>query len=127
MIKLLVFGSRSINDDAFINEMLNKIIGDRKDIIIIEGDAIGVDRTAGNHAKMKGLEVKLYKPDWNKLGKAAGILCSEDMVKECTKAIGFWNGVSNGTRATIKFLEQYKKHYILFIKKEKGTWIKKIH
>lgn len=125
-MNLLIFGSRSINDFDFMNTVLTRIVGNRRDVVIIEGDAIGADKLAGHFADLYGFEKRLFLANWKIHGKAAGVIRSEDMVKECDKAVGFWDGSSKGTMHTVNFLKKYNKHYILFTRKGE-TWEKEIY
>jgi hypothetical protein len=125
-MKILIFGSRSIEDFDFLNVIMMKIISDHRDIIVIEGDAIGTDKLAGLFADTHGFEKRLFLADWKAHGKAAGVIRSEEMVKECDRAVGFWDGASKGTMHTVNFLVKYKKPYILFTKKGE-SWEKEIH
>ena len=114
---IVVAGSRAGTDgNTFANynlmkDVLDAIIGNRKDITIIEGDARGVDRLAGKYAKENNIPLTIRKADWDKDGKAAGYRRNTRMAREANGVAGepkigaaiiFWDGKSAGTEHMIK-------------------------
>ena len=94
-----------------MKDVLDAIIGNRKDITIIEGDARGVDRLAGKYAKENNIPLTIRKADWDKDGKAAGYRRNTRMAREANGVAGepkigaaiiFWDGKSAGTEHMIK-------------------------
>jgi tyrosyl-tRNA synthetase len=53
------------------------------------------------YAKMKNIPIKIYKPDWEKYGKAAGVIRNEDIINYSDRVIAFWDGKSKGTKNSI--------------------------
>lgn len=72
--KIVVAGSRDIEDDAFVEEKLLAFIGgDKGNIEIVHGDCpTGVDQSADRVAKKYGWKIKKFPADWHIHGKAAG-------------------------------------------------------
>jgi len=80
-MKILVCGSRTWTSEEPIRRILSKL---PKDTAIVHGGARGADSIAGRIAKELGLEVREYpvpQEEWDKVGKAAGVLRNERMLK----------------------------------------------
>jgi hypothetical protein len=122
-VYLLVSGSRAIVDvqwtEARIEQALLTDWGLTLDqvALVLNGNAVGVDTITRKWAAHKGLPVKLYKPNWAKHGKAAGILRNHEMVKEATHIIALWDGVSPGTLDVIKTAEAMEEKKLLVYKR----------
>ena len=116
MKKVLVFGGRKFtNYDA-----LHRILDGRyegQEIKVISGLAPGTDQLGARWAKEHGHEVVPFRPDWKKYRKGAGIIRNTDMVNALDdvedEAIGFWDGISTGTKDTIDKLEASKKKFMI--------------
>lgn len=110
-MKIVIAGSRTITD---INILLKAIKLSEYKITkqdeIVSGGAKGVDSLGEKYAKNKGITIKLFKPDWNKYGKSAGIIRNYEMAKYCDKAIVIHNG-SNGSLNMIKNLIKFNKEF----------------
>ena len=52
------------------------------DAVVIEGEARGADRMAGQFARARGLEVESYPARWEKFGRAAGVIRNQQMLDE---------------------------------------------
>ena len=73
-----------------------------KDITIISGGAAGADTLAEIFASKYNLAIEIYKPDWKKYGKSAGIIRNTDIVKNSTHIIAYPSREGRGTQDTIK-------------------------
>lgn len=111
MIKLLIAGSRQFNDYDLMVKWI-RITGFSKSNVysIICGEAKGADTLGKRWAKENGIIVQSFPADWS-LGKGAGFKRNIEMCDECTHAILFWDGVSNGTKHDIKVLTRLKKPF----------------
>jgi hypothetical protein len=119
-MRLLIFGSRSIKytpEQVHLDvEYFAQHIGISSDepLEIISGGAVGIDTYAEQFAdSCKLASKKIFYPDWDKNGKAAGIIRNRQMVEYCDFALGYWDGVSKGTKSTIDFLRKSGKYYII--------------
>lgn len=79
------------------------------DTVVVTGDAAGVDRAASNQARLMGMEYYALVPCWTELGKKAGPLRNEAIVRMADRVIAFWDGSSRGTRSTIDLARRYGK------------------
>lgn len=110
-MKIVIAGSRTITD---INILVKAIKLSEYKITredeIVSGGARGVDSLGEKYAKDKGITVKLFKPNWDKYGKSAGVIRNYEMAKYCDKAIVIHNG-SNGSLNMIKNLIKFNKDF----------------
>jgi hypothetical protein len=119
-VHLLVSGSRGIVDVQWVEARIEQALltdwGLTLDhvALVLNGNAMGVDTIARKWAAHKGLPLKLYKPDWARHGKAAGILCNQKMVQEATHVIALWDGTSAGTRDVIATAEKAGKKVLVY-------------
>lgn len=92
-MRVLVCGGRDFGRDLvtwnFIVETLDRRLlwgnsGNEyyNDITIIEGDAYGVDKRAGQWATDTGAKLEIYPADWEKHGKRAGYIRNKQMLDE---------------------------------------------
>jgi hypothetical protein len=104
-MKVLVCGSRGWND----RELLDEALAEYDVTLIIEGDARGADRMAGQWARDNGVELKVMPANWNRYGRSAGYRRNIEMLEqEPDLVVALWDGQSRGTLHTIK--EARKRH-----------------
>lgn len=116
VIKLMVCGSRTIDDKDFIYKKIDECIVENfpnEEIIIIEGEARGVDSIAKQWAIDHNKQIEAYPAKWDLYGKSAGYRRNVDMVKACDHCLIFWDGKSKGTKHDIDLCTKYKKPYTL--------------
>ena len=77
--RILICGDRDYKDWMQVREYLDTI---SRTAIIIHGGAKGADSIAGNHATYLNMKVIKYPADWDKYGKAAGVLRNQQMLDE---------------------------------------------
>ena len=97
-MRVAIVGSRGWAD---IDAIKRYIDGLPADTVIISGGAAGVDTFAEEFASKRGLEVKIYYPDWNTHGRSAGMIRNGEIVADSDVVVAFWDGLSKGTRNTI--------------------------
>ena len=83
-MKILIAGSRTITDINILSKAIRlsgyKITASDE---IVSGGARGVDTLAEVYARGKNIPIKIFKPDWNKYGKSAGVIRNYEMAKYC--------------------------------------------
>lgn len=102
-MKLLVSGSRAIQDDEFVASMLDSVDWDFD--TIMHGDADGVDTSATRWAVKKGIDVETHEiPEWvwSKVGTKAGPMRNDYMVEQANAVVVIWDGESSGTKDVLK-------------------------
>ncbi len=71
-------------------------------VVLVTGDARGVDRTALTTARARCLRFVEHRADWDRDGRfAAGRIRNQRIVDTCDHLVAFWDGASNGTHDTI--------------------------
>ena len=99
-----VVGSRTFSDYKKLSETLDKYAI----TTIVSGGAKGADSLAEKYAKAYGLEMVVFKPNWE-LGKRAGRLRNSDIVNASDMIVAFWDGKSKGTLDSINKAELCNK------------------
>lgn len=114
MRKIVVAGSRTFDDYRLLCDVLDFHINGEKEVIIISGGAKGADSMGEVYAASHGFKCLKFKPDYDKYEpKVAPIKRNEEMAKEATEGIIFWDGVSRGTWNMIQNLRKERKKIAL--------------
>jgi YspA, cpYpsA-related SLOG family len=73
-VRLLICGTRTWTDRIQLGWEVETVIDQHPDepIVLIEGDARGADRLAGELARARGWDLEVYPADWQHDGRAAG-------------------------------------------------------
>lgn len=104
-MKIIVAGSRAFNDQQMVFNAIETFVKQHdlslSDIEIVSGGAIGVDRFGEKWANAKNVKLTIFKADWNKHGKKAGMIRNKDMRKYSDALIAIWDGRSKGTKHMI--------------------------
>lgn len=110
-MKIVIAGSRTITDMNILLHVLKlscyKIT---KQDEIVSGGARGVDLLGETYAVKNNIPLKVFKPDWNRYGKSAGVIRNYEMAKYCDKAVIIHNG-SKGSLNMIKNLIKFNKPF----------------
>lgn len=102
-MKIAVVGSRSIKN-ADISQYIPKEATE-----IITGGAVGIDKLAEREARLRGIPLTVFKPDYETHGKSAPIVRNKLIAKECDMLIAFWDGSSRGTVFTWRYADKLGK------------------
>lgn len=100
--RVIVAGSRTIDDYDFVKKKLDILLKRKKNVVIICGMARGADQLGERYAKENDLEIEYYPADWDKYGKSAGYIRNKQMARNADALIAFWDGVSKGTKNMIE-------------------------
>jgi hypothetical protein len=78
-MRLLVCGSRTWTDRTRLRQVIDRLVSHHGDgqVTVIEGDARGADRLAGQLARERGWRLERYPEDWAREGRAAGFRTSQ--------------------------------------------------
>jgi len=110
VMKLAIVGSRTFNSYSILENYVNLLRLEYPNInLIISGGAIGADKLGETYARIHNIPTTIYKPDWNKYKKAAGIYRNTDIISNSDIIIAFWDGQSKGTLDSINKAQQYNK------------------
>lgn len=90
--RILVSGGRDLTDYKLVRDNLDIICAERgwdtgpdyymPNVILIHGGAKGADLLADQWGVVNWLKIEVYKPDWGKYGKAAGMIRNREMLEE---------------------------------------------
>lgn len=108
-MKVIIAGSRNVNDYKLVTEAMNRCNFDVTEVVC--GMATGIDRLGETWAIANNKPVKEMPADWSKHGKAAGPIRNRQMAEYCDAAVVIWDGVSPGTRNMIDEMIRVKKPY----------------
>ncbi|MBB1137952.1 DUF2493 domain-containing protein [Myroides sp. WP-1] len=114
-MKLAIIGSRKFTDFQLLNKTvttyckLHHIVP----ITIVSGGAKGADTLAEQFAKVHNLEMKIFYPDWELLGRQACSARNTQIVAYADLIFAFWNGSSPGTKDSMTKAEQMNKKLII--------------
>ena len=106
----MIAGSRKFLDYKTISSILDELYGD-EDILIVSGGGRGADKLVEKYANDHKLYMKIFKADWKRRGKLAGMIRNTAMVEFCDEALIFYDGKSPGTSDAIKKLRNEKKPF----------------
>ena len=103
--RVIVCGGRDFKDEELCYASLDKLLNNIGNIEIVSGNASGADTFGEKYAEKNGFEVKIFKPDWKKYGRAAGPIRNREMLEyalaENAIVVAFWDGKSKGTKNMI--------------------------
>lgn len=111
--RVIVAGSRGIKDIDVVREAIKE-----SGFIAVEfvsGTAAGVDRLGEQVANEVEIPVRRFPADWDKHGKAAGMIRNREMGDYADALVALWDGESPGTKGMIDYMRKLGKPY--FVKK----------
>ena len=115
-MKLAIIGSRGFSDYGHLSYVMTEWFGRYANdnpyslvTEVISGGANGADKLAARWAKENGIKLTEFIPDWEGLGKRAGFVRNEDIVKAADCVLAFWDGVSKGTGNSLSIAKRLKK------------------
>lgn len=98
-MKVAIVGSRSFSNYTLLTKYLSRL---PKIELIISGGARGADQLGEKWAETQGIKTLIFKPNWRRHGKSAGIIRNREIVNNADMVIAFWDGQSKGTRHTVE-------------------------
>ena len=104
--KLIIAGSRNIEDYDLLKKTYNESIDIQPVIEIVSGMCRGPDLLGIKLAKELEIPVKEFPADWDKNPKSAGMIRNGEMVKYSNALLALWNGKSPGTGNMISTMER---------------------
>lgn len=108
-MRVIIAGSRSIEDYALVKRAISKC---RFEITeVVSGGARGADLLGERWAKENGIPIRQFIPDWEGLGKKAGIMRNEQMAEYADALVAVWDGDSRGTMNMISRMADADKPY----------------
>lgn len=102
--RVIIAGSRTFNHYVLLQAACDLFLAEKRqthNIVILSGTAKGADRLGERYARERGYKIERYPADWDKDGKAAGIIRNTKMADNANALIAFWDGRSRGTKNMI--------------------------
>lgn len=81
-MRILVTGDRNWHSNRHYDIIASALVDCGLGTTIIHGDARGVDRMAGELARMMSIPVIEFPADWNQYGRKAGAIRNRQMYRE---------------------------------------------
>lgn len=94
-MKIIIAGSRGITSFSLLKDAIAQ-----SDFLITEvvcGAAAGVDTLGAKWASENGIPCAMFRANWGKFGRAAGMYRNAEMGDYADGAIILWDGESRGT------------------------------
>ncbi|HIT18941.1 MAG TPA: DUF2493 domain-containing protein [Candidatus Fimivivens faecavium] len=88
---------------------------------IVSGGAKGVDALAAEYARRRGLPLWIYRPDYDRYGRAAPIVRNRTIAENCDLLVAIWDGFSRGTSYTVEYAKKIRKPYRVYLIPSKET------
>lgn|SRR5665647_659423 len=105
-MKIAVIGSRSFQSYELLSSSLNSVGGVS---LIVSGGAKGADLLAERYAFAHNIPTLIYKPDWKKYGRGAGVVRNKQILDAADMIVAFWDCVSKGTKNSIDTAKKMNK------------------
>ena len=105
-MKLIIAGSRTITNYTPVNVTKWLHAFNLRPTEIVSGGARGIDELGERWAKLYGIIMKRFNPDWITHGKAAGPIRNQQMAEYADALMVVWDGKSRGTK---NMMEEMKK------------------
>ncbi len=98
---IIIEGSRGFFDPLLFETEFKNILSFGKkfeyEFTVLSGNAKGADKMGIEMAKKYNLPFEVFKPDWIKNGRSAGVIRNVEMANSADFCICFWDGKSPGT------------------------------
>ena len=114
-ITLAIVGSRLLSDAELFDNGIRKAIeiwGEPHEVV--SGGARGADTMAAQWARHNGIKIREFRPDWQKHGKAAGIIRNKNIIGAATHVLAFPSKSGKGTQNSIKLAKDRGKPLIVY-------------
>lgn len=108
-MKVAVIGSRTFDNYEEVKRTLSAI----NITLLVSGGAKGADTFGEQYAKENNIPTKIFLPDWEKHGKAAGFIRNTDIINEAELVVAFWDQKSNGTKDSIEKADKAGKKILI--------------
>ena len=114
-MKIAIVGGRNFKDYESMKTTLELFFEENNISCssVISGGARGADTLAEKFAEENSLEMIVFKPDYEKFGRAATLKRNTQIIENADTVFAFWNGLSRGTYDSIKKAEKLSKKLII--------------
>ena len=112
-MKVAVIGSRSL----FVRDLSKYLPEGTTELV--SGGARGVDTSAREYAKVSGIPIKEFLPDYATFGQGAPLKRNIEIINYADVVLAFWDGKSRGTKFVIDNCKKLGKPVKVFLPDEK--------
>jgi predicted Rossmann fold nucleotide-binding protein DprA/Smf involved in DNA uptake len=99
-VKVGIVGSRHFREPDKVTDYVRSLPNNAS---IITGSASGVDAAATKAARERGIAVQVMSASFEELADASVAAArNQRLVNACDVVVAFWDGASEGTRATVE-------------------------
>ena len=110
-MKLIIAGSHTFTDYQLLCQTLAP---ERHRITqVITGGAKGADQLGYRWACKHTIRHQLFRADWERFGRSAGLRRNHQMVQAGDVLIAFWDGRSSGTAHMVQCMRQRGKPVVV--------------
>lgn len=122
-MRIIIAGSRDYDNYEEAAKLIDEFIKDidTSNPVIISGGAKGADKIGEEYAARNDLDCVVYRANWGKYGKQAGVIRNGEMAKNADCLLAFWNGESRGTYNMINTAKKRKLKVRVFNYLNKGV------
>lgn len=99
-MKVAIVGSRHFADPGRVTDYVKSL---PKNASVLTGSASGVDAAATKAARERGMAVQVMAASFDEMSDATKAAArNQRLVNTCDVLVAFWDGSSEGTRATVE-------------------------
>jgi Domain of unknown function (DUF4326)/YspA, cpYpsA-related SLOG family len=111
LLMLIIAGSRTFTD----YQRLCQVLAPDKERItqVLTGGARGADQLGYRWAWKHAVRHQLFRAEWERFGKSAGMRRNHQMAQAGDVLVAFWDGQSAGTRHMMQCMEQRGKPVVV--------------
>ena len=113
-MNIAIIGSREFKNSKVFLQQIEKYRLEFEFTKIISGGARGADSLGEWYAMKNKIPIEIILPNWDKHGKAAGMIRNMEIIKNSDIIIAFYNGISPGTNHSIEQSKKLLKKIIIY-------------
>lgn len=112
-MKVIIAGSRTINNYDLVSQAIKESGFEITEVV--SGGAHGVDQSGERWGKLNSVPIKIFRAEWNKLGKFAGPTRNKQMAQYADALVLVWDGKSRGSKSMLD--EATKRGLKIYVKR----------
>ena len=101
-MKIIIAGSRTFDNFDLLCKKMNFYNSYGSISEVVSGNARGCDKLGERWANLNKIPLKIFKPNWDELGKSAGFIRNKEMGLYADGLVAFWKHM-------IDFMKNLKK------------------
>lgn len=109
-MKIAIIGSRNLKVDNLAQYLPDGVTE------IVSGGAKGIDSCAREYARVNGIKLTEFLPEYDKYGRGAPLKRNLQIIDYADEVIAFWDGTSRGTKYVIENCKKQNKKITVYKK-----------